>query len=1009
MVLELAAPAGAGPALQRCIPHIQRVFRVRVSCSTAESSCESPNAGSGIIVNIEDGKEEDCTKAKEYIVSLISPVHKHRERLTLWLQRRLHALRAAIEYESCAVVQVRDHALELQGGHMQVTAACAMLQRLKMEHRGCREPQPLPAATGHDSPEKEEEEEEDEEAGEDGSSSESDGEARSRSGSSGGTVSTAGSGEGVTGWRQDPLIAAKPHRQLCRSSCLDRPSFSQSSTLQELRADDTQRAQMPLRQTSDRDYQTKIDFALKLGYSGEQVESVLSKLGSSALINDVLAELVRLGNKGDPESQTATGTAGLMPRAVGAKEAVSPEASLEEETSDTNDNLRPIVIDGSNVAMSHGNKEVFSCLGIQLAVDWFLEKGHKDITVFVPAWRKEQSRPDAPIKDQEILRKLEKEKILVFTPSRRVQGRRVVCYDDRFIVKLACDSDGIIVSNDNYRDLQNEKPEWKKFIEERLLMYSFVNDKFMPPDDPLGRHGPSLENFLRKRPAVPEHKKQPCPYGQYSKSKKCTYGHKCKYYHPERANQPQRAVADELRAFAKLSAVKTMSEGALAKCGTSGSANKGDSSFEAKRVAPKRQSDPSIRSVACEQEERLCPARKAEASSVPSLVSALSVPTMPLTKSHAAGALNTRSASSPVPGSLHFTHSSLEHAGSIQYPPILVTNSQGASVAYGEPFPKYDSVVSDHGYYSMLSDFSTISLQDSFCSLEQPEPVGVGGGYPGRASMCPEPGRSHSSDSFSSYSGEMYLNSLEGSLDDSMKGPPSQIQTQPSAQTRLQAFAHGFHHEALTRVQSYGTDEPKPGPRKQSSAHLVPLSQHPVICARSSCPGDYPPVSQNMLPSASPSQQGRSLGMTRMDSISDSRLYESNPLRQRRPPLCREQHASWDPLPCGNEPYSYGSYGLTGGLMPCCERVMVRSMPEKMEQIWRSPWDSVPPPPLSARGPAEEPKERHPIPEHQYQTYRNLCNIFPAYVVHLVMEENPHMTDPQQLAAVIVTKLRTCH
>jgi len=64
MVLELAAPASAGPALQRCIPHIQRVFRVRVSCSTAESCCNTPNAGSSIIVNIEDGKEEDCTKAK---------------------------------------------------------------------------------------------------------------------------------------------------------------------------------------------------------------------------------------------------------------------------------------------------------------------------------------------------------------------------------------------------------------------------------------------------------------------------------------------------------------------------------------------------------------------------------------------------------------------------------------------------------------------------------------------------------------------------------------------------------------------------------------------------------------------------------------------------------------------------------------------------------------------------------------------------------------------------------
>lgn len=163
--------------------------------------------------------------------------------------------------------------------------------------------------------------------------------------------------------------------------------------------------------------------------------------------------------------------------------------------------LRPIVIDGSNVAMSHGNKEVFSCRGIAICVDWFKLRGHKDITVFVPKWRKESARPDNPIKDQDILNELEKERILVYTPSRSLtNGKRMVCYDDRYILKLAVENDGIVVSNDNYRDLLQESSDFKKVVEERILMYSFVNDRFMPPDDPLGHKGPTLDNFLKIQP-----------------------------------------------------------------------------------------------------------------------------------------------------------------------------------------------------------------------------------------------------------------------------------------------------------------------------------------------------------------------------------------------------------------------------------------------------------------------------------------------------------------------------
>lgn len=294
-----------------------------------------------------------------------------------------------------------------------------------------------------------------------------------------------------------------------------------------------------------------LDFFHKLGYSTAQVQAVQQKFGPNMDTDKVLGELVRIGASREANQGPVTTMSVLVPR--GDNQAGGPTLLLpfsvlspqnREESGEDEDVLRPIVIDGSNVAMSHGNKEVFSCLGIQLAVNFFLERGHSEITVFVPSWRKEQPRPDVPITDQHILRDLERKKILVFTPSRRVAGKRVVCNDDCFIVKLAYESDGIVVSNDMYRDLQGEKPEWKRFIEERLLMYSFVNNKFMPPDDPLGRYGPTLENFLRRFPKT--QKKHPCPYG-----KKCTYGIKCKFHHPERAKQSNRSVADELRENAK--------------------------------------------------------------------------------------------------------------------------------------------------------------------------------------------------------------------------------------------------------------------------------------------------------------------------------------------------------------------------------------------------------------------------------------------------------------------------
>uniref|UniRef100_A0A1A8BVK4 Zinc finger CCCH-type containing 12A n=1 Tax=Nothobranchius kadleci TaxID=1051664 RepID=A0A1A8BVK4_NOTKA len=301
--------------------------------------------------------------------------------------------------------------------------------------------------------------------------------------------------------------------------------------------------------------QAQLDFFHKLGYSTAQVQAIQLKFGTDT--DKVLGELVQLGAGQEVKQGPVTTVSVLKPGGAPAPNLLLPVTHPESrENPEDGDVLRAVVIDGSNVAMSHGNKEVFSCLGIQLAVNFFLDRGHADVTVFVPSWRKEQPRPDVPITDQHILRDLEKKKVLVFTPSRRVAGRRVVCNDDCFIVKHAFESDGIVVSNDVYRDLQAEKPEWRRFIQERLLMFSFVNNKFMPPDDPLGRHGPTLENFLRKFPKT--QRRQPCPYGQ-----KCTYGTKCRFQHLQRAKPVVRVGADELQqhlqtSFPELSLVEDM-------------------------------------------------------------------------------------------------------------------------------------------------------------------------------------------------------------------------------------------------------------------------------------------------------------------------------------------------------------------------------------------------------------------------------------------------------------------
>ncbi|KAH0626281.1 hypothetical protein JD844_001185 [Phrynosoma platyrhinos] len=145
------------------------------------------------------------------------------------------------------------------------------------------------------------------------------------------------------------------------------------------------------------------------------------------------------------------------------EEALQTQFKLKLANTPGKKNLRMVIIDGSNVAMMHGLNQFFSCRGIALAVQYFWDRGHREVTVLVPQHRMEE---DSNVRERHYLVELHKLSILSLTPSRKIDGKGIVPYDDRFMLKLAEQTNGVIVTNDQFRDLAKESKKWIKIIKE---------------------------------------------------------------------------------------------------------------------------------------------------------------------------------------------------------------------------------------------------------------------------------------------------------------------------------------------------------------------------------------------------------------------------------------------------------------------------------------------------------------------------------------------------------------
>lgn len=88
--------------------------------------------------------------------------------------------------------------------------------------------------------------------------------------------------------------------------------------------------------------------------------------------------------------------------------------------------------------------------------------------------------------------------VLTCSLSENKQCGNNILLAPRFILQYATLTEGVVVSSDNFRDLYDENSGWRETIEKRLLMPTWADQgTIMFPNDPLGRNGPTLDQFLR--------------------------------------------------------------------------------------------------------------------------------------------------------------------------------------------------------------------------------------------------------------------------------------------------------------------------------------------------------------------------------------------------------------------------------------------------------------------------------------------------------------------------------
>ncbi|KAM7536627.1 hypothetical protein Aperf_G00000086725 [Anoplocephala perfoliata] len=150
---------------------------------------------------------------------------------------------------------------------------------------------------------------------------------------------------------------------------------------------------------------------------------------------------------------------------------------------------RFIVIDGANIAHGEATTRKYNLLNIRIAFDYFMKRGFTDLKIVLPGSPRECLQY---FSDEEIT------KHFIFTPIRRLIAGAPPqrADDDSIIIQMAMGLDGVVVSNDRYRDFLARNPDSKEFLVNQVIPYNLAEGIFAISDYPLGANHKSLDELL---------------------------------------------------------------------------------------------------------------------------------------------------------------------------------------------------------------------------------------------------------------------------------------------------------------------------------------------------------------------------------------------------------------------------------------------------------------------------------------------------------------------------------